>query len=206
MRNGVSVGAHSDRIGSLGGPALVVLALILLDTVPNSAADGAIARATALSSAVAVVPPPPEPIDVTVGMLPTPKEPPAVIGRHGSLSAAKVAVAKSAPRMRHLSTATLCMSPGSNVECEAAFAAALESNLQAPDVVVAASGSADVAGPRGAEPLHFQKRAAWVRRLETIGKEGIPFVRIPRGPDSELVVGIDRKGMLGFSLKQTSDR
>ena len=54
------------------------------------------------------------------------------------------------------------------------------------------------------EPLRFHKRAAWIRRLETVGKEGIPFVRVPRGEDRELVVGIDRNGVLGFSLQQAS--
>lgn len=118
---------------------------------------------------------------------------------------------KLAHRAKMISTGNLCMNAGSNSECEAAFAAALRSStalgasMEPADVVVSASAPAMV-GPRGAEPLHFQKRAPWVRRLETIGKEGIPFVRVPRGPDSELVVGINRKGVLGFSLKQTSTR
>ena len=104
-----------------------------------------------------------------------------------------------------MSAESLCLTPSSNPECQAAFNAALRSELEPADVVVTASGSAEVVGPRGAQPLHFQKHAPWVRRLETIGKEGIPFVRIPRGPDSEVVVGINRKGVLGFSLKQKSD-
>jgi hypothetical protein len=45
-----------------------------------------------------------------------------------------------------------------------------------------------------------------VRRLERIGKEGIAFVRVPRGPGRELVIGINRKGVLGFQLRQVSDR
>ena len=91
----------------------------------------------------------------------------------------------------------LCVNSSGHRECQAAFAAALRSaNLPAAVETTAEAH----------EPLRFQKRAAWVRRLETIGKEGIPFVRVPRGPENELVVGIDRKGMLGFSLRQVSDR
>ena len=98
------------------------------------------------------------------------------------------------------------MSPGSSRECEAAFRNALRSSLDEPEVVVRAVGFAGGVKLKGAEPLRFQKRAAWVRRLETLGKEGIPFVRIPQGPDSELVVGITRKGLLGVSLKETAPR
>ncbi len=99
----------------------------------------------------------------------------------------------------------LCFEPGSSFDCQAAFAAALGSSDESADVVVTVSSAADVRGPAGAEPLHFQKRAPWVRRMETLSKEGIPFIRVPRGPDKELVVGINRKGMLGFTLTQTGD-
>jgi hypothetical protein len=96
--------------------------------------------------------------------------------------------------VRRLSADTLCVSPSAQRECQAAFAAALQSvRVEEP-----AAGAA--------EPLRFHKRAAWIRKLETIGKEGIPFMRVPRGPDNELVVGIDRNGVLGFSLQNTSDR
>lgn len=95
---------------------------------------------------------------------------------------------------RKLSAETLCMSPSGQRECQAAFAAALQSvRVEEP-------------APGATEPLRFHKRAAWIRKLETIGKEGIPFMRVPRGPDNELVVGIDRNGVLGFSLQKTSDR
>jgi hypothetical protein len=109
---------------------------------------------------------------------------------------------------RPTSLAQFCVGPGaaiaSSPECEAAFAAALKASEDSTaQVVVTADG---VVGPRGAEPLHFQKRAPWVRRLETLGKEGIPFVRVPQGPGSELVIGINRKGVLGFQLKQVANR
>jgi hypothetical protein len=127
-------------------------------------------------------------------------------GAPAAYQASTVQVTKLTHRTKLLSPASLCMNAGSDRECEQAFTAALRSAQEPADVVVTASATGAFVGPRGAEPLRFQKRAPWVRRLETIGKEGIPFVRVPRGPDSELVVGINRKGMLGFSLRQTSTR
>jgi hypothetical protein len=100
----------------------------------------------------------------------------------------------------------LCVGPGSNAECAASFAAALKSAETTPELVVAATSLQPAVGLRGATPLRFQKRAPWVRRLETLGKEGLPFVRVPRGPDNELVIGINRKGVLGFQLKQVPRR
>ena len=100
--------------------------------------------------------------------------------------------------------ANLCVNVDSNPTCDAAFAAALQSVNTSADVVVTAARAGE-SSAHGMQPLRFQKRAPWVRRLETIGKEGIPFVRVPRGPESELVVGINRKGVLGFQLRQTAN-
>ncbi len=106
-------------------------------------------------------------------------------------------VAQATRRVRKLTRDMLCVNSSGHRECQAAFAAALRS----ADLPAAVETTAEAR-----EPLRFQKGAAWMRRLETIGKEGIPFMRVPRGPENELVVGIDRKGMLGFSLRQDSDR
>lgn len=110
---------------------------------------------------------------------------------------------------RKIPAANLCVNVDSNPTCDAAFAAALQSVAGMSQVSVASMSQLQVvvsapreAGPHGIQPLRFQKRAPWVRRLETLGKEGIPFARVPQGPDSELVVGINRKGVLGFELKQ----
>jgi hypothetical protein len=100
-------------------------------------------------------------------------------------------------QLRKLSPGQLCLDAGTSRECEAEFAAVFQRASLPAELTQGASTHA---------PLRFQKRAAWVRRLETIGKEGIPFMRVPRGPENELVVGIDRKGMLGVSLRQISDR
>lgn len=89
-------------------------------------------------------------------------------------------------------------------DCKAAFAAALQSAADPEEVVVTAPGSGLMkVGRTQVQPLQFQKRAPWVRRLERLGKEGIPFVRRSPGPDSELVIGINRKGRLGFEVKRT---
>jgi hypothetical protein len=120
--------------------------------------------------------------------------------------AGNAAEARHAKADRKVPMTNLCLNVDSNPACEAAFAAALRSIDTEADVVVRAPRGSDARGPHGIQPLRFQKRAPWVRRLETLGKEGIPFVRMPRGPESELIVGINRKGMLGFELKQVSNR
>ena len=128
-------------------------------------------------------------------------------GARAAVSRAVAQVKITGQRLAHpqMSAESLCLTPTSNPECQAAFDVALRSELEVPDVVVTASGSAAIVGPHGAQPLHFQKHAPWVRRLEAISREGIPFMRIPHGPDRELVVGINRKGVLGFSLKEKNE-
>ena len=95
------------------------------------------------------------------------------------------------------------MSVTPSAECEAAFTHALRATDDPNEVVVTATS---VSTMKGVEPLRFQKRAPWVRRLERVGKEGITFVRVPRGPGRELAIGISRKGVLGFQLRDVSDR
>lgn len=130
----------------------------------------------------------------------------------GALAAtALLAGPAHADEKRHIHTvqhrlpvANLCVNVDSNPTCDAAFAAALQTVDSSADVVVTSTRES-ASNSHGMQPLRFQKRAPWVRRLETIGKEGIPFVRVPRGPESELVVGINRKGVLGFQLRQTAN-
>jgi hypothetical protein len=190
----------------------ITLAIVAASTLVASTAVPAPRPALEQSSVV-------EPVRTSVAVLPmTEAAPPAgsAVPEDSPTPAARTAAeappsgaseATTSPPRRpvRLSAASLCLAPGSNPDCEATFNAALRSVLAPADVVVTASGSAEIVGPRGAEPLHFQKRAPWVRRLETIGKEGIPFVRIPRGPDHEVVVGINRKGVLGVSLRERRD-
>jgi hypothetical protein len=63
----------------------------------------------------------------------------------------------------------------------------------------------DVDAVSGLPALGFHKRAYWVRRLESVGKEGIAFARVPRGAHSEVVIGITSKGRLGFTVVQKGD-
>ncbi|HKZ73759.1 MAG TPA: hypothetical protein VJ011_06835 [Steroidobacteraceae bacterium] len=45
--------------------------------------------------------------------------------------------------------------------------------------------------------------ARWIRRIKTLAEDGIAFKRMKRGPDGELVFGINADGVLGFSLAET---
>ena len=199
----------------------VALALVAASTLLAATAAPApsvsIPQARAVAQRVTV-----EPVNTSVAVLPmaevtppagsaTPEDsedspaPTATRAEAVSVPAAPEATVMPARHAPRVSVASLCLAPTSNPDCEATFKNALGSALAPADVVVTASGSAEIIGPRGAQPLHFQKHAPWVRRLETIGKEGIPFVRIPRGPDREVVVGINRKGVLGVSLHERRD-
>lgn len=101
--------------------------------------------------------------------------------------------------------------------CRRMFERALGTNAAAAPGPSAAASSAGAAGadvdgagaanPAGemlaGEPLHFSSKPEWVRRLDRLGREGLPFARMPRGPDHELVIGINRKGVLGAFLMET---
>ena len=51
------------------------------------------------------------------------------------------------------------------------------------------------------ERLAFDNTPAWRRRLEYIGREGLPFARLKYGQDGEVFIGITRKGMLGVNVR-----
>lgn len=92
-------------------------------------------------------------------------------------------------------------------DCRRVFEAALGSMpAAAPPVAGAAGldpGDAVADDASAGEPLHFSSKPEWMRRLDRLGREGLPFVRMPRGPDRELVIGINRKGVLGAFLVET---
>jgi hypothetical protein len=50
----------------------------------------------------------------------------------------------------------------------------------------------------------FDNEPQWVRRIEAISEEGIAFKRMRRGNDHELLIGISRDGVLGFSIEERS--
>jgi hypothetical protein len=171
------------------GAGLILGALAFYVPRPHPAAPVSIAVSGSQPAPPTIVATTLVPLEVRVSIarLPEPK----------SIATKEVRAAPPAARnVPGISRERLCVNPGASHECQAAFAAALQSTL----MPVALEDDA------AHQPLRFHKRAAWMRRLETLGKEGIPFMRVPRGPDNELVVGIDRKGVLGFSLQQVSER
>jgi hypothetical protein len=114
-------------------------------------------------------------------------------------STARNAKAAAGPRTH------LCFNDISSPDCRATLARAVGGSI-APSRSFRQPLEASDAHEFASRPeLHFQKRAYWVRRLESIAKEGIPFARFPQSHESELVIGINRKGMLGFTLKQKDD-
>jgi hypothetical protein len=52
-----------------------------------------------------------------------------------------------------------------------------------------------------AAPLAFDNTPVWRRRLETLGREGVPFARFKYGRDGQVFIGITRKGMLGVNVR-----
>jgi hypothetical protein len=50
----------------------------------------------------------------------------------------------------------------------------------------------------------FDNEPQWLRRIEAISEEGIAFKRMRRGNDHELLIGITREGVLGFSIEERS--
>ena len=103
-----------------------------------------------------------------------------------------------------VSRATLCFGASSSAECQAGLTAALSASEPVRSFRQSLGLTTYDVTP-DSRPLHFYKRAYWIRRLESISKEGIPFARVPQGHGNELVIGIDRKGMLGFTFRQKSD-
>lgn len=55
-------------------------------------------------------------------------------------------------------------------------------------------------------PLLFDETPQWRRRIEALSQDGIAFKRLRRGTDHEVVIGITREGVLGFSLEERPSR
>jgi hypothetical protein len=52
--------------------------------------------------------------------------------------------------------------------------------------------------------LKFNEDPEWKRRAKVLAHDGLPFVRLPEGPNHQLLVGITPRGLLGVSLKDTT--
>lgn len=52
--------------------------------------------------------------------------------------------------------------------------------------------------------LRFNEDPEWKRRAKILAKDGLPFMRLPEGPNHQLLVGVTPRGLLGISLKDTT--
>jgi hypothetical protein len=114
---------------------------------------------------------------------------------------------KSAPRM------DLCLGGARTANCRAAIDTALHAAVQSValkgrplaehELSSAAQPAPAFASPQ-AQPLKFNTDPEWKKRAIVIAHEGLTFMRLPQGASHELVVGINRHGILGFSLKDTT--
>jgi hypothetical protein len=46
--------------------------------------------------------------------------------------------------------------------------------------------------------MPFAERPVWQRRVAIVAHDGLPMIRLRHGTQSDLVVGINRKGFLGI--------
>src|SRR5262245_15378918 len=85
--------------------------------------------------------------------------------------------------------------------------ARLDCGVQIPaDIVThwaraATPAQKQVGVPETTVRLAFDNTPRWRRRLETLGREGLPFARLKYGQDGEMFIGITRKGMLGVNVR-----
>jgi hypothetical protein len=95
--------------------------------------------------------------------------------------------------------------------------AALDTSLRAAAQAVALKGRPEdargfyasgrlsaAAETREALPLKFNMDPEWKKRAKVLAHEGLTLLRMPEGASHEFVVGINRHGMLGFSLRDTT--
>lgn len=138
-------------------------------------------------------------------------------------NAARITRTHAANPVQSFTRSQLCVGPSTR-ECSGAISAALQGarrpaaastpglEVHRADIerilgthTAALSDADSSAAALHAGPLAFRDQEPLVRRVQRIGKEGIQFVKMPRGQQGEFTVGISRKGMLGFSLKTSSD-
>lgn len=93
-----------------------------------------------------------------------------------------------------------CLYAHEQTACRRAFEAAIE---RQGGFVLAPTG--ERMGTRKIammSPLLFDETPQWRRRIEALSQDGIEFKRLRRGTDHEVVIGITREGVLGFSLEE----
>ena len=116
---------------------------------------------------------------------------------------------RAAKHPRHMD---LCVAGARTPNCRAALDSALHAATQAVALKrrpQSAHGfySPGVAVSEAREPLpvKFNTEPQWKKRAILIAHEGLTFLRMPQGGGGrELTVGINRHGILGFSLKDAT--
>jgi hypothetical protein len=105
----------------------------------------------------------------------------------------------------------LCVGGARTSNCRAALDSALHAATQAVALKSrpqAAQGfyssRMPVSESREPLPVKFNTDPQWKKRAILIAHEGLTFLRMPQGGGRELTVGINRHGILGFSLKDSS--
>ncbi|HEY5102405.1 MAG TPA: hypothetical protein VII70_06450 [Steroidobacteraceae bacterium] len=131
---------------------------------------------------------------------------PALAGTLAQLQLQSRAV-KNAPRMN------FCVALSRTPNCRDALDTALHSAAQivalrggAPAQHVSYSpfmGSAAIE-PQQSMALKFNTDPQWKKRALTLAHEGLTLLRVPQSGHREFTVGINRHGMLGFALKDTT--
>jgi hypothetical protein len=114
---------------------------------------------------------------------------------------------KNAPRM------DLCVGLSRTPNCRAALDTALRSaapiialkgGAQAPHASYAQVTTGAAPESQQSMALKFNTDPQWKKRALTMAHEGLTLLRMPQSGNREFTVGITRRGMLGFALKDTT--
>jgi hypothetical protein len=111
---------------------------------------------------------------------------------------------------RHPAHMDLCVGGARTPNCRAALESALHGvtqTLALKSRAPSAHGfysSVTVSESPDALPVKFDTDPQWKKRAILIAHEGLTFLRMPQGGGRELTVGINRHGILGISLKDSS--
>jgi hypothetical protein len=104
----------------------------------------------------------------------------------------------------------LCIGIAHSASCRVAFESALrrtnEPEVKSRFYKSLGSRATVVEDTELAHPitLKFNEDPEWKRRAKVLAKDGLPFVRLPEGPNHQLLVGITPRGQFGVCLKDTT--
>ena len=106
----------------------------------------------------------------------------------------------------------LCVGVARGASCGATFESALRATQAGSArgrLYESLTANRAAPGADGSELQHqivlkFNEDPEWKRRAKVLAHDGLPFLRMPQGPNHELLVGITPHGMFGVSLKDTT--